>query len=564
MPRSPLDTISVRYVLPDVLIKEITIKLADEHIDARYSKKLLKAMGIEIDRGGVIRLKDNETDKYVLFATEKSPENNKSLLLGEGTSGKIKQIQNLTTGELKALKVLKNPDDDEEFKNEAKFLKLLGRGDGRIFAKKRTEGEVDRGKLYIIQDLVPGKNLAEVLMAGNLTLQERFDILLKVFAEIQKLHDRDFLHRDIKVHNFMVDLTTGTVTVVDFALMREASEPYDKYCGTRGYIAPEIGAENYSTASEVFALGRMVQEFFGIKVKADGEQFGILDYDASGDLRKEDLQLIKNLANKMLSGNPRERLSLREATQELTQISHAVLAGEEKTVSHSTNEQEKFIKLQLNKINKKIDPKILAEKKSLKEILRYAINPESTSAYSRNAMHEIKNKCLCFAKQAMEEFSKHTIEIERLHKIIEALARKAESLEHTGFFSRRSKNPSSTALMLRECADNLMILKDEDIDSVETGVKILRDMTQTNLLTSSQQKLIQSFMKSLNRYVMSDQSPEDSDRIRSEIDTLKLTIEKSKHSTVLTKLDRVLLKIEDNVVHPVIPSTVSVGKLTKR
>ncbi len=445
-------------LLPDDQIKTLKFGLMRYDEDARYSKSFLENHSIHINRGGVVRVYNQTTCKYELYAVYKTlpepnpeeeavfdPEKPKAIILGKGAYGKVQIIQNLETGEFKAIKVLLNPNYQEEFKYEAKGLQKLNRGYGCVIKKKLAAGEVDKGRLYIIQDLAPGKDLYETLKASKLSVAERFDIMLKMLKCIQELHDTDMLHRDIKLENFMYDPVTKTVSIIDFGLWQQKGALYDKFCGTPGYIAPEIyREEKYSPASDTFALGKIAQELFGIQTKTeDGKIIEPLDNNARNHFTATELEESKKIIDKMLYYSPSRRLSIPEANQ-LFQVMYfrKFPAAQVDTPQQKLDAQLAAVEKQSEIISKKIDKNIRIPAENIATIMAYAADPNSKLASSEAQTTAIKNKCLVYAKQVFDMFKQKQLNYFYLCLAMEKLTAKLETLPHFGFLSKRKNKPS--------------------------------------------------------------------------------------------------------------------------
>jgi serine/threonine protein kinase len=66
--------------------------------------------------------------------------------------------------------------------------------------------------------------------------------MLRLVEGVAELHSKDIMHRDLKLQNIMLrnnDITDPVI--VDFGLARKGREDMNvRYCGTPGYIAPEV------------------------------------------------------------------------------------------------------------------------------------------------------------------------------------------------------------------------------------------------------------------------------------------------------------------------------------
>ena len=115
-------------------------------------------------------------------------------------------------------------------------------------------------------------NLDEILckndcVEGERKLSERYklDVLHMVLNGVAYLHQKGFLHRDIKPLNIL-KYPGGTYKISDFGLVKNLnsqSNPITKIgqqMGTNKYMAPEIENSIHSPQSDIYALGILMEE----------------------------------------------------------------------------------------------------------------------------------------------------------------------------------------------------------------------------------------------------------------------------------------------------------------
>ncbi|EKD73825.1 MAG: hypothetical protein ACD_45C00180G0001 [uncultured bacterium] len=340
-------------ILSDATIRaienEFAMQALQETEDARYSKKYLQdELKLDIERGGILRIKD-ASNEFVLYAVYKTIQSdneekqikNKAIKIGEGSYGKVKLIQNLKTGEFFAMKILFPETESEEvkknlerqFKVEAKCVAEMQRGHGHVLYKKRAGDEQGPKKLCIVEDIVPGKTLFDVLVdedeVYDLTAAARFTILLQAFRAIKEMHEHEWLHRDIKLDNFMCYIDPAskkiTVSVVDFGSAGNLQTANDdgiiadsEEWGISRYEAPETVSYQYSKQSDIYSLGCVVGDVFG--VQQDEDLGDLNDEAAQEDLSGEEIRALKDLASNMLKEERIKRCSLDQAIKALQEI----------------------------------------------------------------------------------------------------------------------------------------------------------------------------------------------------------------------------------------------------
>jgi serine/threonine-protein kinase len=183
--------------------------------------------------------------------------------LGRGAMAEVYLAQQVSLGRQVAFKVLnedlaRDPNYVRRFNHEARAAAaLVHAGIVQIY----EVGE-DHGVHYIVQEYVPGRNLAEVARgSGSLSTQLMLDILRQVTAALCKASTEGIVHRDIKPENIML-ARSGEVKVADFGLARVAGDggvnltQIGVTMGTPLYMSPEqIEGRDLDSRSDIYSLG---------------------------------------------------------------------------------------------------------------------------------------------------------------------------------------------------------------------------------------------------------------------------------------------------------------------
>ncbi|CAD8085702.1 unnamed protein product [Paramecium sonneborni] len=90
-------------------------------------------------------------------------------------------------------------------------------------------------------------------------------ILLKLSNALLYMHSIDYVHRDIKLENIMLN-SDAQLFIIDFGLSvcLHTSKQYPRHCGTLTYMAPELNLDekiinsNSLKKTDVFALGVVI------------------------------------------------------------------------------------------------------------------------------------------------------------------------------------------------------------------------------------------------------------------------------------------------------------------
>ncbi len=117
----------------------------------------------------------------------------------------------------------------------------------------------DRGYHYMVLELLRGKNLLEIIEAGEggrLPVEEALHYTKQAAKGLGAAHRKNLVHRDIKPQNLVVE-PGGTLKIVDFGLAAESEGAFSGgRLGTPHYMSTEqCRGEHASNASDIYSLG---------------------------------------------------------------------------------------------------------------------------------------------------------------------------------------------------------------------------------------------------------------------------------------------------------------------
>ena len=116
---------------------------------------------------------------------------------------------------------------------------------------------IDRSKIYIVQEYVEGKNLAQIIEDRFvLNESEVIDVLLDTSTALNPFHKLKIIHGNLQPSSLIKrngNSGDREITLVDFGLVNEAINllPDNK----TGYVPPEQIARKATSVSDIYALG---------------------------------------------------------------------------------------------------------------------------------------------------------------------------------------------------------------------------------------------------------------------------------------------------------------------
>ena len=181
--------------------------------------------------------------------------------LGKGGYGKVYEVKNKKTGEIRACKHLSklNVKDLDKFRREIEIMKKL---DHPNIIKIYEVFESERS-LYIIMEECKGGEIFDRIIEHiqNKEMYSEKDaanIFQQVMSCIQYCHNQNICHRDLKPENLLY-LNPGSekdnrIKVIDFGLS-QACDRLKTKVGTAYYVSPEILNGNYTHLCDIWSAG---------------------------------------------------------------------------------------------------------------------------------------------------------------------------------------------------------------------------------------------------------------------------------------------------------------------
>lgn len=216
-------------------------------------------------------------------------------IIGEGASGTVYRAVDNTDGREVAIKV--HSGGREGFDHECNMLKKL---EHEHIVKLYGE----EGGMLVFE--LCDYNLISFMNEHELDMRCIKRIVRMILLGLRHMHERGIIHRDIKLGNVLVK--GDSIKLCDFGLSCLKAQNDFSYCGTRDYLAPEIGdwpidksrALFYDEKIDVFAAGIICRTLI---TRRKGVEL---------DMKKTDAD-VAGLLRSMLEPDPKKRCSAEQA-----------------------------------------------------------------------------------------------------------------------------------------------------------------------------------------------------------------------------------------------------------
>ncbi|XP_059491205.1 serine/threonine-protein kinase NIM1-like [Neocloeon triangulifer] len=179
--------------------------------------------------------------------------------LGSGNFSQVKLAHHQLTKERVAIKVLdKNKLDQKTRKmldREIETLESMNHPNLiRLYEVVETYTRIH----LVTEYAYSGELYTRVANAGKLSESEAKPIFAQLVSAISYMHDRNFIHRDLKAENVM--FSSNQIKVVDFGFSTKVNSPDQRlqtFCGSPPYAAPELFRDEWYTGCgvDIWALG---------------------------------------------------------------------------------------------------------------------------------------------------------------------------------------------------------------------------------------------------------------------------------------------------------------------
>ncbi len=201
--------------------------------------------------------------------------------IGAGGMGEVWRARDPRLGRDVAIKVLPasfsaDADRLRRFEQEARAAGILNHPN--ITAVFDIGEDEHTGAPYVVQELLEGETLRQLLAGGKLSARRAIDNAIQIAHGLAAAHEKGIVHRDLKPENVFVT-KDGRVKILDFGLAKlthaeeggatgltnlptatAGTEP-GVVLGTLGYMSPEqVRGRSADARSDIFSFGAILYE----------------------------------------------------------------------------------------------------------------------------------------------------------------------------------------------------------------------------------------------------------------------------------------------------------------
>ena len=264
----------------------------------------------------------------IFFSTKSSPVGDDYEImgvLGEGSYGQVKKVMHKRFKLERAMKIIKKSSVDQEEREEMlKEVSILKSIDHPNIIKIYDLYEDDSFLYFVIEYCSGGELFDRIQKISTFSEKQAAKYIKQLLSAIAYLHNRNIVHRDLKAENLLFENESenANLKLIDFGVSCEFLKgiKLKETLGTPYYIAPEVLLQNYDEKCDIWSCGVILYILLCGYPPFNGDDDNeILDCVKKGEFTfyDEDWEMIsegaKNLIRKMLTLNPKKRISAKEA-----------------------------------------------------------------------------------------------------------------------------------------------------------------------------------------------------------------------------------------------------------
>ena len=247
--------------------------------------------------------------------------------LGTGSFGQVRLGVHKATKQVRAIKILKKSEVNlQNLIDEISILSKLSHPSiMRIF-----EIFEDNLNIYIVSEYCKGGELFDIITEkGSFSEKEACIVMKQLMSGICYSHQNGIVHRDLKPENILLENSDNndlTIKIIDWGCAKTITkkEKLHQADGTAYYIAPEVLKGDYDEKCDVWACGVIFYILLcGYPPFNGDDDDEILEAVLKGQFEfpKDEWESVsdkaKNLIKKMLTVDPKKRISALDSLQDV-------------------------------------------------------------------------------------------------------------------------------------------------------------------------------------------------------------------------------------------------------
>lgn len=244
--------------------------------------------------------------------------------LGEGSFGKVFLIKNINTNKKYAMKVYSK--DLIKKKNIIKPIiieKTIMSSLNSSFLIKCFYNFESKDKLFLLLEYGKYGDLSIILKVFKKINESKiFIILAELVLALEKLHNHNILHRDIKPHNIVIS-EDGHCLLTDFGLAKykNTKSKLSEFVGSYAYMSPEmILKKSYDRTFDYYMLGVTIIELLNGKnpfISSDLDQLKYKILYKIPKIKPKVNKNLKDLITKLLIKDKKRRIGYQHGIKEI-------------------------------------------------------------------------------------------------------------------------------------------------------------------------------------------------------------------------------------------------------
>ncbi len=256
---------------------EIDLTLGQHQVTVRFGENIIKRNVVidDLNKHQIVDVTPRPTLELVVEELLGHRYKLKSIL-GKGGTAVVFRAEDRVLNRLVAVKMLSgelegSKDAQRLFLDEARSLAPLVHPN---LVAIHDILSVD-SQTFMVLEYITGTNLNDVLKKGPLDEITALRYMLQITRAIVFMHDKGFIHRDIKPGNAVVQ-KDGTVKLIDFGLAGklDAFNPHEELSGTPAYMAPEqILGQPLTPKVDIYQIGITLYELLAGEVPFTDDVF---------------------------------------------------------------------------------------------------------------------------------------------------------------------------------------------------------------------------------------------------------------------------------------------------